>query len=324
MSASIQVEDVADGGEKQSLLPKTSRPPLVCGSLTWLAFARALAFISIVWNILEGAASLYVGFEHMQLSLLAYGGQSGVEIISAVLVWWRLAIPIRTTADELQVIERERKAVRTIGVLFVLLALAVVGAATLEIVHREGPSSTLPGLIVSGTAALAMLVLYVLKLQAAKQLDSNTLHEDAKCSLYCFLLALVVITASVVDLTQDSINTWCHVSFCDFWWIDSVFAILISAVIFVDGVRAFRNSLRADFDGGCGCCSGGSTRVQDMAVKSTAPVAGKAAAAVQFGPGSCGGGDCGNGGSCVVSGGGGGGGCSPAGGSCGGGGRSCE
>ena len=268
------------GDDDEDQVHKQTNAPLVCGSLSWLSFARALAFISIVWNIFEGGASLYAGFEHMQLSLLAYGAQSIVEVISAVLVWWRLAIPIRTAAEERRVIERERIAVRAIGVLFVLLALAVVGGAVLDILHREGPSSTLPGLIISSGAALAMLIMYVLKMRAAKILDSNTLKEDALCSRYCFTLSLGVIFASVVSLAQGSIDTWCHAGICDCWWIDAVVALVLAVLIFYDGVRAVRLSFNPDFDGGCGCCASSSTRV---------------AAKVKSG-GGCGDGGCGDGG----------------------------
>jgi divalent metal cation (Fe/Co/Zn/Cd) transporter len=232
-------------------------------SVSWLAFARSLALVSVLWNVAEGGSSLYAGAVHRQVALLAYGGQSVVEIISASIVWWRLSASA-SLGDRQYVIERERKAVRAIGVLFVMLAMAVVAGATVQLVNREGPSSTFPGLIISSASALAMFLLYVLKLRAARVIHSDSLHEDALCSRYCLALSVAVVVASAISQLQDDIDQWCHVPFCNFWWLDASFALVLSVLIFRDGIRAVRQSLRPDFDGGCGC-SGENSRLPPRA-----------------------------------------------------------
>eukprot|EP00047_Mylnosiga_fluctuans_P010953 m.18852 g.18852 ORF g.18852 m.18852 type:complete len:539 (-) comp3377_c0_seq1:95-1711(-) len=223
-------------------------------SISWLDFARALAFISIFWNILEGASAIYAGVADFQLSVLVYGIQSIIEVVSAALVWWRLS---RGAAlkDKAALVARERKALRTIGVLFVVLALCVVAGAVIEFVRHDGPSDTFLGLLVSSIAAAAMLVLYLLKVRAARHLDSRILREDAMCSKYCCMLAMIVITASLINMLQGRIDDVCSSSACNFWWVDGAFATAIALWIMRDGVRAVRTSYRPDFDGGCGCCS---------------------------------------------------------------------
>ena len=225
-------------------------------SITWLQFARALAFISIIWNVLEGGSSIYAGVTDFQLAVLVYGIQSLIEVISASLVWWRLAHDgASSAATKANLVARERKALRIIGILFIILAAVIVGGAIAEFVHHEGPSDTFLGLLIASIAAFAMLVLYFLKMRASYHLDSRILREDAMCSRYCCQLAILVIIASLINMLQGKIDSVCSLSCCDFWWVDGACATAIALWILRDGVRAVRTSYRKDFDGGCGCCS---------------------------------------------------------------------
>ena len=235
--------------------------------LTWLQLALFLGYFSVVWNLCEAAAGLYAGIANMQFAVLANAGQSGCEVVSAVLVLWRLQADAQfpRTMSSAQIVARERKGIRIMGVLFCALSLAVIGGCIPRFISKAVPSDTLPGLIVSAAAATAMIVCFFLKRKASKKLNSSTLAEDANCSLFCFQLSVLVILGSLVHLYQPQISDHCSYRVCDLWWVDSSLACALSLVIFRDGVRSIRVSYDASFDGGCGCCSGAKKQAQTQA-----------------------------------------------------------
>ena len=214
-------------------------------SLSWLSLALALAVISVFWSIAECVAGLYVGLKHIQLSVLANAGQSGCEVVSALLVLWRLRAEStsagRSPKSQTEIIARERIGIRLMGSMFVALALAVLAGCAVRFTQRAGPTDTLPGLIVSAVAAAAMLVMFFLKRAASRRLDSKTLLEDARCSLFCFKLSCLVIMGSVIHMYQNDISRRCHVTACKLWWVDSALACALCLVILRDGIRVRKN-----------------------------------------------------------------------------------
>lgn len=52
-------------------------------------YAIAISVVSIVWNGLEGGLSIGFGAETSSHSLIFFGIQSAIEVISAIIVVWR-------------------------------------------------------------------------------------------------------------------------------------------------------------------------------------------------------------------------------------------
>ena len=52
-------------------------------------YAIAMSIISVIYNGLEGGVSIGFGAESKSRSLIFYGIQSAIEVISAILVVWR-------------------------------------------------------------------------------------------------------------------------------------------------------------------------------------------------------------------------------------------
>jgi hypothetical protein len=52
-------------------------------------FAIAISVASVIYNGAEGAVSIGFGAESSSKSLIFFGIQSGIEVISAILVVWR-------------------------------------------------------------------------------------------------------------------------------------------------------------------------------------------------------------------------------------------
>lgn len=206
-------------------------------TLTWRTLALAMAWFSVVWNTGEGVAGVTVGIQNFQFAVLANAGQSGCEVVSALLVLWRLQAGAQSVTNKAAILARERVGIRIMGVMFCTLSLAVIGGAIPRFLTKDGPDDTLPGLIVSALAAVAMLILYVLKRKASQRLNSSTLLEDANCSLMCFKLSLLVVLGSIVGLLQNRISDACSSEGCNFWWLDAALACALSLLFFRDGVR---------------------------------------------------------------------------------------
>jgi len=214
-------------------------------TLSWHSFALYLASFSLVWNFIEGGLGLWVGIQAVQLAVLANAGQSACEVVSALLVLWRLKAESRIRQEQKQraeevgeteenvdvdvenghsngatlqrnllpstslvqsrLLDRERRGIRCMGCMFVCLSLAVVAGCILRLLARRGPEDTLPGLIISGVSGCVMLVLFLLKRKAARKIDSRTLMEDARCNLFCFQLCVTVLVGSGIGLMQKPV-----------------------------------------------------------------------------------------------------------------------
>jgi len=123
-----------------------------------------------------------------------------------------------------------------------ILGVASVASAIYDLVKHNSPSSTVPGILITAFSILIMTALYISKRNASRALNSATLASDAKCSLSCIKLSLVVFFGSGIFWIDDNL-----------WWIDSAVAIVIATMIGVEGALTTQYACSKKFSGGC-CC----------------------------------------------------------------------
>jgi divalent metal cation (Fe/Co/Zn/Cd) transporter len=206
----------------------------------WLAYARFLAWFTILYNLAEGLVSMGFGWADDSMALFGFGADSFIEVGSALLVLWRLRGDESGCASSRR--QRERRAALGIGSLFVLLALGTAVGAAFQLVSHRHPDTTIPGLLVSVLSLGFMFWLWRSKQRAAQALDSRSLEGDAACSLVCIQLSLVLFAGSVLFLVVPAL-----------WWADAVAALVLSAFIAKEGISGIHAALKPDFTGGCGC-----------------------------------------------------------------------
>ena len=97
---------------------------------------RRVQTITIAWMGVEAAVSLLAAWRARSPALLAFGGDSAIELLSAVVVLWRF----RTNTLQERV---ERRAARIAGVLLFVLAAYVVAAAVMALLGYSEPKPTL-------------------------------------------------------------------------------------------------------------------------------------------------------------------------------------
>jgi divalent metal cation (Fe/Co/Zn/Cd) transporter len=96
-----------------------------------------LEYFSVGWNVLEAVVAIGAGVIAGSVALIGFGVDSGVEVISAVGLLWRLhkAGPDATVAEESAA---ERRALYIVAATFFLLAAYILVEAGSALVQGSG------------------------------------------------------------------------------------------------------------------------------------------------------------------------------------------
>ena len=169
---------------------------------------------------------LYAAAAAHSPAMLAFGSDSLVELVSAVVVLVQYARPASIS---------QRQAGRIAAVLLLVLAAIVASTALLSLALHQRPETSVVGMIITVAALLAMPVLAVLKRREARRSNNVALAADAVQSATCAYLAL----ATLIGL---AVNALFHVP-----WVDSLAALVAVPILVHEGRSAWRED-------GCGCC----------------------------------------------------------------------
>lgn len=179
--------------------------------------------ITIGWMMLECAASLYAAAKAHSLALFAFGSDSLIELLSAVVVLLQF-VP--------RIVLNKSVAERAGATLLYSLAGVIVCIAFLK--WNAPKETSYLGIAVTVAALIAMPALAWLKRRQARKLDNRALAADATQSATCAYLAAVTLAGLV------AFAVW------RIAWIDSVAALAAVPIVVLEGRRAWRGE-------GCGC-----------------------------------------------------------------------
>jgi len=176
---------------------------------------------------IEAILSLWSAFKARSPALVAFGGDSTIELLSAVVVLWRF----RHHASE----HSENFAASVAGGLLFVLAACVIAVSTISLGGYSEPKPSYLGMVVLTTAALIMPWLAREKRRLSAVTGSAALRADAAESAICFYL-------SIIALLGLAAHALFHIE-----WADPIAALAITPLIVFEGREAMRG--RA-----CGCC----------------------------------------------------------------------
>jgi len=196
--------------------------------------AFRLEWITIGWMTIEGAVAIAAAVAAHSITLLAFGIDSVIELVSAAVLIWRLTVELRHGQAFSE--DAERAASRIGGALLFALAAYVIASAGWALWTREGQAFSLPGLAVTAAAIPIMAVLARRKLAIAERIGSRALRADAVESITCGWLSFVAVLGLLAQLALGA------------WWIDAVTSLAIVWFLVKEG----REAWRADT---CGCCA---------------------------------------------------------------------
>jgi divalent metal cation (Fe/Co/Zn/Cd) transporter len=186
-----------------------------------LVRVRRLQALTIVWMSAEAGLSLWAAWRAKSPALLAFGGDSAIELLSAAVVLWRFQ-------DERGDENTERRAGRIAGVLLVMLAVYVVAVSAATMLgYALEPAPSYLGIGILSAAMVIMPWLAWQKRRLSVALASPALRADAAESMLCAYL-------SFVALVGLSSRAFLHIS-----WADPISAMAIVPLIVLEARRAF-------------------------------------------------------------------------------------
>jgi len=160
-----------------------------------LQFAILMALITVVYNVFEGLASVYFGFEDESMALLGFGLDSFVEVMSGFGILHMIQ-RIKENGDEHR--DRfEKRALKITGIAFYLLAIGLFITSIYNLITRTHPKTTLWGIVIAALSILVMWWLMYNKKKVGIALNSDAIIADANCTRVCMQLSFVLLIASL-------------------------------------------------------------------------------------------------------------------------------
>lgn len=186
-----------------------------------------LEWVTIGYNCLEAGAAVGFGLLAGSIALLGFGFDSVIEVAAAGIVLWRLKLEAGSADPEAH--ERaERRALRFVGVTFLLLAAWVVYESVSGLATGQAPARTLGGVVLAALSLVVMPVLAGAKRRVADRIGSRALRADAMETAVCAWLS----AALLVGL---SLNEW-----LGWWWADPAGALLMVPLMLREGLEGVR------------------------------------------------------------------------------------
>ncbi len=183
-------------------------------------------WITIAWMVIEAVVAIGSGIAAHSITLTAFGLDSVIELISAVVLIWRLGVELKHGKEFSATAERRASKIGG-GLLFALAAYVVLGAAW-SIWNGQGEEFSMIGLALAVAAIPIMYFLAKRKIYLAERIGSRALRADAVESITCGWLSCVV----VVGLTAQYL--------VGAWWIDAVTSLGIVWFVVKEGREAWQ------------------------------------------------------------------------------------
>ena len=184
-----------------------------------------LQVLTIAWMTVEAVVALAAAWTARSPALLGFGGDSVIELFSAIVVLWRF----RSKTDSA---DAEKLAARVAGVLLFIVAAFVTVSSGLSLLGYREPQPSLAGIILLIVAAIGMPWLASQKRKLATQVASASLRADATESALCGYLSLIALAGLLA-------NAIFHAP-----WADAISALALVPLIAREGWEAIHASRR--------------------------------------------------------------------------------
>jgi divalent metal cation (Fe/Co/Zn/Cd) transporter len=166
-----------------------------------------LEYATLGWNVAGSAIVLFAAVEARSVALAGFGLDSLIEILASLVVIWQL--------QDMQAVARERRALRIIGVAFLVLAVYIAGQSAYVLAASAQPQQSILGIVWLALTAAAMFALAAGKRVTGQALGNRVLQTEARVTVIDGLLA----TAVLLGLVLNAVLGW--------WWADPVAAFVI-------------------------------------------------------------------------------------------------
>jgi divalent metal cation (Fe/Co/Zn/Cd) transporter len=178
-----------------------------------------LQIITLIWMSAEAVVSLGTAWTSHSPALLAFGGDSLIELLSAAVVFWRFRFTLG-----------EALAARIAGGLLFALAGFVLLTSVLNFFGYQEAQRSLVGIGILLAAAVMMPWLAIRKRKLAVVTSSAALKADAAESALCGYMAWIALVGLVVNALWNKP------------WADPIAALALTPLILREGWEAVHSS----------------------------------------------------------------------------------
>lgn len=185
---------------------------------------KRLEYFTIVWNSAEGVFAIVIGAMAGSLSLMAFGIDSFIEVISGSVLLWRMAADADRAGRE----AREKAALRVVGVCFISLCFYVGIDAALALIRREAPQHSIPGIALAIVSLIVMPLLARAKRKVGAQLESAAMVADSAQTQFCVYLSAIMLAGLILNAAFG------------LWWADPAAALCMVPLIAREGIESLR------------------------------------------------------------------------------------
>ncbi|RTY90624.1 cation transporter [Flavobacterium sp. GT3R68] len=158
--------------------------------------ALQIAQFVVVYNIIEGIISIIIGYQNESLTLIGFGADSVIEVASNLgVVYMIKRIQRNPNSDKSNF---EISALKITGWGFYLLSFSLLLGGILTIYQKHKPEFTPFGVLVSVVSILVMVFVSYNQLRIGRTLQSEPIIADAKCTIVCIYMSLVLLVSSAI------------------------------------------------------------------------------------------------------------------------------
>jgi divalent metal cation (Fe/Co/Zn/Cd) transporter len=195
---------------------------------------RRLEYFTIGWNALEGLVAVVAGAIAGSISLVGFGIDSFIEVTSGSVLLWRMSVDADVQRRELN----EKRALRIVGVCFLLLAAYMAYESVFDLWSRRAPEHSLPGIILACVSLVVMPLLSRAKRRVGHALGSAAMNADARQTEFCTYLSAILLAGLLLNAVFG------------LWWADPVAGLIMLPIIAKEGVDGLQGKACED------CCAG--------------------------------------------------------------------
>jgi divalent metal cation (Fe/Co/Zn/Cd) transporter len=195
-----------------------------------LRHGRRLEYFTIAWNALEGLVAVVVGAIAGSISLVGFGIDSFIEVTSGSVLLWRMSVDAEVPRSELN----ERRALRIVGVCFLLLAAYIAYESVLDLWSRRAPEHSIPGIVLACVSLVVMPILSRAKRKVGNALGSPAMHADARQTEFCTYLSAILLAGLILNF------------FFGLWWADPAAALIMVPIIGKEGIEGLQGKACSD------------------------------------------------------------------------------
>ena len=188
---------------------------------------RRLEHFTIGWNMLEGLVAVVAGAIAGSISLVGFGIDSFIEVTSGSVLLWRMSVDAEVHRRE----RNERRALRIVGVCFLLLAAYIAYESALDLWSRRAPEHSIPGIVLACVSLVVMPLLSRAKRKVGRALGSAAMHADAKQTEFCTYLSGILLAGLVLN------------ALFGLWWADPVAALIMVPIIAKEGFEGLQGKV---------------------------------------------------------------------------------